>query len=244
MFTSDEIPRRSFLRAMSVGGSLLGTAGLLHGCATQAPLLREATHAPPPPASRRTTWDMSWVTRLSRPHRVVFDVTKISDGDALWQANTWMQGYADAEGATDDDLNAVLVFRHGAVAMLLNDEMWGRLDPAAARGSQAPATPAPSAPAMKRNPYLGDGSPPPAAGNGMHGRVTIRRLMSRGVIMLACNNALGGQAYSLKQKEGISEADAQAQVRASVVAGAYIMPNGIFSVARAQEAGCSLFMPG
>ena len=37
---------------------------------------------------------------------------------------------------------------------------------------------------------------------------------------------------------------AQAQVRASVADGVYVMPNGIYSVARAQEAGCSLFIPG
>jgi intracellular sulfur oxidation DsrE/DsrF family protein len=74
--------------------------------------------------------------------------------------------------------------------------------------------------------------------------MTVRKLMARGVIMLACNNALNGQAYTLKQKENISETEAQAQLRASVADGVYIMPNGIFSVARAQEAGCSLFMPG
>jgi len=74
--------------------------------------------------------------------------------------------------------------------------------------------------------------------------MTVRRLMARGVIILACNNALNGQAYTLKQKESISEPDAQAQIRASVADGVYVMPNGIFSVARAQEAGCALFMPG
>ena len=78
----------------------------------------------------------------------------------------------------------------------------------------------------------------------MGGQTTLRRLMSRGAIVLACNNALSGQAYGLKQKEGLSDADAYAQIRASVTPGVYVMPNGIFSVARAQEAGCSLFMPG
>jgi hypothetical protein len=244
MITPDEIPRRGFLRAMSLGTTLIGAGGLLEGCATQAPLLHEAVRTSPSTAPRRTTWDMSWVARLTRPHRVVFDVTKISDGDALWQTTSWMQGYAEAEGATDADLNAVLVFRHSAVAMVLSDEMWARLDPGGARpGQTAPTTTAPAT-AAKRNPYLGEIGAPPPPTNGMQGRVTIRRLMSRGVIMLACNNALNGQAYSLKQKEGLAEADAQAQVRTSVAEGVYVMPNGIFSVARAQEAGCSLFMPG
>jgi len=168
---------------------------------------------------------------------VVFDVTKISDGDALWQATSWMQGYAEAEGATDADLNAVLVFRHSAVTMVLNDAMWTRLGVASGRADSTAST------GPKRNPYLGDVTPV-AMTPGTHSPMTVRKLMARGVIMLACNNALNGQAYALKDKEKISETDAQAQVRASVADGVYIMPNGIFSVARAQEAGCSLFMPG
>src|SRR5215211_1807983 len=163
MFIPDEIPRRSFLRTMSLGTTLIGAGSLLEGCAPQAPLLHEAARTSPLAAPRRTTWDMSWVARLTRPHRVVFDVTKISDGDALWQTTSWMQGYADAEGATDADLNAVLVFRHGAVAMVLSDAMWARLDPGGARPTQPAATTPPSnnTTATKRNPYLGDTSAPP-----------------------------------------------------------------------------------
>jgi len=232
------IPRRSFLRTMSIGSSLVGAGGLLDACAGQSALAHGSTQSPQPAGARRTTWDMSWVSRVNRPHRVVFDVTKISDGDALWQTTSWMQGYAEAEGATDADLNAVLVFRHGAVVMVLDDAMWTRLGVSAGRADQ------PATAATKHNPYLGDVNPAPAPTNGMGGPMTIRRLMARGVIILACNNALNGQAYTLKDKEHLSETDAQAQVRASVAEGVYVMPNGIFSVARAQEAGCSLFIPG
>jgi len=222
---------------MSIGSSILGAGGLLDACAAQSTLARGGTQSPQPAGVRRTTWDMSWVSRVNRPHRVVFDVTKISDGDALWQTTSWMQGYAEAEGATDAELNAVLVFRHGAVVMVLDDAMWTRLGVSGGRTDQTGA-------ATKRNPYLGDVNPPPAPTTGMSGPMTIRRLMARGVIILACNNALNGQAYSLKEKEHLSETDAQAQVRSSVADGVYVMPNGIFSVARAQEAGCSLFNPG
>jgi intracellular sulfur oxidation DsrE/DsrF family protein len=230
------IPRRNFLRTMSIGSSLVGAGVLLDACASPS-LTQGVATAPQPASARRTNWDMSWVSRVNRPHRVVFDVTKTSDGDALWQATSWMQGYAEAEGATDADLNAVLVFRHAAVTMVLNDEMWARLGVSSGRTDSASST------APKRNPYLGEVNPAPAA-PGTHSPMTVRKLMARGVIMLACNNALNGQAYTLKQKENISETEAQAQLRASVADGVYIMPNGIFSVARAQEAGCSLFMPG
>jgi hypothetical protein len=240
------IPRRKFLRTVSLGTTMIGGASVLQACAAQSASARSVL--PPSPASRpqSTKWDMSWVARVNRPHRVVFDVAKVAEGVALFQASTWMYGYAEAEGATDNDLNAVLVFRHAAVTMVLGDAMWARLGISSgqthgAADSTATSTPKPP---TGRNPYLGDASPASEPPAGMDGRVTIRRLMSRGAIILACNNALRGQAYGLKEKENLSEADAYAQVRAAVTPGVYVMPNGIFSVARAQEAGCSLFMPG
>jgi intracellular sulfur oxidation DsrE/DsrF family protein len=227
--------RRHFLRAVSAGSSLLGIGALLEGCGVQSASARPA--APWPVPSRRGAWDMSWVGRVNRPHRVVFDITKISDGDALWQASSWMEGYAQAEGAGDSDLNAVLVFRHAAVTMVLEDEMWARLNTKASTPEQKPTA------ATQRNPYLGEATTAAASGSAT-GQMTIRRLMARGAIVLACNNALNGEAFSLKQRENISESEAQSQIRASVAHGVYVMPNGIFSVARAQEAGCALFIPG
>jgi hypothetical protein len=227
--------RRHFLRSVSTSSSLLGIGALLEGCGFQSASARPA--APSPTPARRGVWDMSWVARVNRPHRVVFDVTKVSDGDSLWQASSWMEGYAQAEGAGDSDLNAVLVFRHAAVTMVLEDQMWARLN------TKASTTDQKAVGATQRNPYLGDSTPAATSGGGM-GQMTIRRLMARGAIVLACNNALNGQAFSLKQRENISETDAQSQIRASVAPGVYVMPNGIFSVARAQEAGCALFIPG
>lgn len=237
------IPRRKFLRTVSLGTTMIGGASMLEACAANA----AGAGSPPTPArspSQNSKWDMSWVGRVNRPHRVVFDVTKVAEGQALWQASTWMRGYADAEGAKDDDLNLVLVFRHAAVTMVLDDAMWGRLGVAAEKAHGSADTTKSSPPPTGRNPYLGDANAPAASATGMGGPMTIRRLMNRGAIILACNNALSGQAFGLKEKEGLSEADAYAQIRAAVTPGVYVMPNGIFSVARAQEAGCSLFMPG
>jgi intracellular sulfur oxidation DsrE/DsrF family protein len=203
--------------------STLGAAGLLHAFA--APLAGAS------PTTPRETWDTSWVKRLTRPHRVVFDVTKINDGTAFWQSTSWMQGYAETENTTDADVNVVLVLRHEAVRMALNDAMWARLT---SDGTSS----------AKRNPWLGDTAADSASSGGMPGQVTLRKLMARGVIALACNNALNGQAFTLKTKEGVSEPDAQAQLRASVANGIYVVPNGVFAVGRAQEAGCALFIAG
>ncbi len=64
-------------------------------------------------------------------------------------------------------------------------------------------------------------------------------LISRGTIVLACNNALGGMIYQLSQKEKISRDEARKQVLATLVPGVYVMPTGVFAIAAAQDAGCS-----
>jgi intracellular sulfur oxidation DsrE/DsrF family protein len=64
-------------------------------------------------------------------------------------------------------------------------------------------------------------------------------LMKQGAVVLACNNALRGVAFMLRRKETSLSADAaMAEVRKSVLPGVYVMPNGIFAVSAAQDAGC------
>jgi intracellular sulfur oxidation DsrE/DsrF family protein len=71
-------------------------------------------------------WDMSWVERVNKPHRFVFDPTG-SGEMAIMQLGNWMQGFADAYGKSDADLNPVIVFRHEAVGVVLNDTMQTRI---------------------------------------------------------------------------------------------------------------------
>ena len=69
-------------------------------------------------------------------------------------------------------------------------------------------------------------------------------LVSRGAIVLACGLALN-RAYAMARKaEGLDAAGARALVRANLLPGTYVMPSGIFAVARAQEAGCNFLRAG
>ena len=164
------------------------------------------------------------------------------------QTALWMDGFMQAYGTSDEALNAVLVFRHEAVAMMLDDAMWARLAITTPSGNVAPgntqsspSTDASAAPG--RNPWLGVSAP--GTSPGPQGTdYTISALRARGVILLACNIALRGQVSRLRQKESLPEADAQQAIRNAVVPGCYIVPNGIFGVSRAQLAGCAYFAPG
>jgi intracellular sulfur oxidation DsrE/DsrF family protein len=227
-------PRRDFLRTVSLGSTVAAAAGL-QACASSVAAL---TTSPPKQAGRE--WDLSWVDRLKAPFRVVSNITQKNDL-GLMQTWMWMQGFQQAYGTEDNNLNAVLVFRHEAVAMMLDDAMWARMaitESSSGTGSGNTAAAPPG-----RNPWL---SKP--ASNGPSGSqdtdYTISALRARGVIMLACNMALRGQVSRLRQKENLTADDADRAIRNAIVPGCYIVPNGIFAVSRAQMAGCAYFSPG
>ena len=227
-------PRRDFLRTVSIGSTVVAAAGL-EACASSVAAI--TTSATPRQAS---SFDLSWVDRLKAPYRVAFNITQKNDL-GLMQAWMWMDGFRQAHGTEDKDLNAVLVFRHEAVAMMLDDAMWARMaimESSSGTGSGNTAAAPPG-----RNPWLA--KPETSAPSGSQDTdYTISALRARGVIMLACNMALRGQVSRLRQKENLTAEDADKAIRNAIVPGCYIVPNGIFAISRAQMAGCAYFSPG
>ena len=227
-------PRRDFLRTVSVGSAVAATAGL-QACASSVAAITTST--PPQPARG---FDLSWVDRLKAPYRVAFNITQKNDL-GLMQTWMWMDGFRQAYGTEDKDLNAVLVFRHEAVAMMLDDAMWARMGIMESSSGAGSGTTTAAPPG--RNPWLS--KPASSAPSGAQGTdYTISALRSRGVIMLACNVALRGQGSRLRQKENLPPDEADRAIRNAVVPGCYIVPNGIFGISRAEMAGCAYFAPG
>lgn len=218
MAEARKVPRREFVRTVSVS-SALAAATSLAGCATAG----GTAVVPALPGSGSSSWDMSWLDRLTAPHRVVFNVTERNE-IGLMQAGMLMDGHAAAEGLTDKDLNVVLVFRHQAVGLLVADDVWSELGYG-------------STPTAGGNPHRRDKSAPNEA-------ATLPELQRRGAILIACNIALRGTISRLKEKRGLSQEEAERVTKRSLIPGSYIMPNGVYAVARAQSAGCGYFRPG
>lgn len=243
---SSPTPRRGF-----VGRMLAGVAGLAGGALLGRDLAAQQGVIPAAsPATRAASdaWDMSWVDRVTGAHRMVFDSPEISDGVVLNQARTWMSGYAEVYGAKPSDMNAVVVIRHAAIPMILNDRLWDELDLgralAASAGGQRPMSgsvlpdPATGEPA-RRNPFLSANMKDGARHALILPDAGLDALMERGVIVLACNLALRRPVSMVSRKEGVDAATARAKVLANLVPGVIVMPSGIFATSRAQEAGCN-----
>lgn len=221
-------PRRRFI-ANVIGG----TAALAATGAVGASELLAQQQAPggipsyPPPQGG---WDLKWTERVEKArYRAVFDSANIEDGLAMTNAQVYMAGYKDVYNAADSEMAVVLVFRHQAIQVILNDALWDRAGYGEALKINDPATSAPS----KRNPWLGR-----AAADGAPARPgPLDGLMSRGAIVLCCNLALMRAAGQFARAQNMPVDEARKLFIDSVVPGVIRQTNGVFAVARAQAAG-------
>ncbi|MHB1223975.1 MAG: hypothetical protein ACYC2G_08020 [Gemmatimonadaceae bacterium] len=244
---SNATPRRGFVgrllagAAAAAGGALLG-----RDLGAQQRAVAPAGAAAGRPVS--AAWDMSWVDRITGTHRQVFDSPEIADGTVLHQARTWMSDYAEVYGVKPAQMSGVVVIRHAAIPMVLNDALWNELDLgrtlAKPNGDSPPMTPTilkdPSTgePA-RQNPFLTSS----LKGGARHALIWpdggFDSLMERGVIVLACNLALRRAVGLVVSHDGVDATAARAKVMANLLPGVIVMPSGIFAVTRAQEAGCN-----
>ena len=220
--------RRRFLGWLG-GASLAGAA---------VPALSTAAHAEPrPPHAPHPRpigdkWDMSWTDRVTGKHRAVFDSPEPAEGAALFRAVAWCEHYKEVYGVDRKDVSPVIVFRHKAIDLVMNDEYWKRfkvgkelkikhegkwaeVNPLSARSSAKPSEP---------------------------GKYTIESFLASGGIVLACSWAFGMVVSRFKEKDKLEQAAADAKARELLLPGVILQPNGIFAALRAQEAGCQYVM--
>lgn len=220
--------RRSFLQHVAAVGALAAGSAFTTACATTAGASGGVAAGAEPSASQ---WDMSWTKKLGK-FRTAYDSPEINYAAALHYASAAASGYREALNVTRE-FTPVLILRHSASVMVLSDDMWKRLALGESTKMKDPTT---GEPAL-RNPFIGHKS---GDGKGLVGADTaLDALMAAGAIVLTCNRALRGVASMLRQKEThFTGQTAQEEVRRHVLPGVYVMPNGVFAVSAAQDAGC------
>lgn len=225
----ENTPRREFIGQLATAAvALVGTAACAPAIASQQPATStapaangggaRAAAASAIPAAK-VTFDDSWTTRLTAPHKGVFDSPEIGDGIAVMQAQIWIRGNKEALGATDADTQAVLVLRHAAVPMVFNDALWEKYE----LGKETKTKDYRTKKFETRNPW----------------RATLESLQEKGSIVLGCNLAAMGFASRIAERTKQDVEAVRQEIRANLVKGAMLMPSGIYAVHRAQEAGCT-----
>ena len=240
--------RREFL------GQIAASAIVIAGTACASPASAGPTTAPTPvpgPTSNRgsstgqapapTHWDDSWFAKLTAKHKAVFDSPAFEDGLALAHVSGYIRAMHDAIGAGVDDVQIVLVMRHAAVPMTLNDAMWAKYEIGKERKVKDYSTDK----FATRNPFFA--APPSSSGSARPSpspdrpQPSLSWLASHGHILLGCDLAMRGVASVIAEKTKTEQHVVYEELKANLVPGVILQPTGVYAVHRAQEAGCTFF---
>jgi hypothetical protein len=164
----------------------------------------------------------NWPGTLQGRHRQVVDAYEVNAGFPLAFAYTFL--------VPNKSATAVVVLRHSAFPIALDNAMWKKYKIGESLKIIDPET---KAPAVK-NPFLR-----PKAGVLLVDDMALDRLLDRGVVFGACNLALLIQSKMLAGNAGVSAEEAAKEWAANVVSGITIIPSGTWGVNRAQELGCT-----
>jgi hypothetical protein len=199
-------------------GGIAGAAAL--GLLALLPRTSVATQVPP------QSDGSSWPGKLKRGHRQVVDAYEINNGHPLSFAYTFVAPNL----ASGDEATSVVVLRHMALPLALNDAMWSKYKVGKSLKIVDPATKLPAV----HNPYLR-----PKPGVLVVDDMAIHRLLEQGTLFGACHIALRSLSKKLAANAGVSADYAASEWEANVVPRITLIPSGAWAINRAQEAGCT-----
>jgi hypothetical protein len=177
-------------------------------------------------------WDTSWTGKLRGKYKAVFDNTEPESGYGVWRAAAWARQYMEVLKAAPADLSPIVVLRHSAIVLAMQNSFWEKYRIGADRKITHPLTGEPAA----KNPALldeRDGIPEPLNNAG------LAKQLGRGVTVLACNLALEDCVDLIARTDKVDAAEARKRALAYLVPGVILQPSGVFAVTLAQDAGAS-----
>jgi hypothetical protein len=158
----------------------------------------------------------------------------MSEGMGLWRALFWRNHYKQVYATEPGEMSAVLVIRHAAIALAMNDAYWTRFPIGKESKFRNPET--------KKwyvsNPIRTTPADTPPA----YADYSLEGFMTSGGIVLACNLAFREVVHRYRTGDKLSREEAEAKARANLIPGVMLQPSGIFAALRAQEAGCGYIM--
>lgn len=215
-------PRRGFLGGLAAGAAALVVGRWSTAGAELAPL----------PLTSAPAGD-EWLSKVKGKYRQVFDATSPNEGFPPVFALTFINTTKDAQKLTTDDVSAVVVFRHFAMPMLLNDKIWAKYKIGELINVKDPKTNAPAT----RNIFRAEMPLNP-------GLTYEQVIATRPVVFAACNMALTVFSGMAAPKAGVTADAAKKEWTANLVAGVALVPSGVYAVNRAQQTGCTYCWAG
>lgn len=207
--------RRSFFARAAAGVAALA-AGSSIARAAEAHGLAEAAS------------DDVWLGRIKGKHRQVFDCTSPNGGFGAAYALNYMDSHNAATATKDSQLTAVVVFRHFAMPLVVNDAIWAKYNVGSIINVTDPSTKSPATRNLFHNAIM------------MRPGLTYEKMITdRGAVIVACNLALTVISGLAAKNAGVSAEEAKAEWTANLIPGVALAHSGVYAVNRAQEKGCT-----
>jgi hypothetical protein len=170
-----------------------------------------------------------WLDALKGKHKQLVDAYAPNDGWPLGFTHTFLAT------AGKDTAGAVIVLRHFAMPIALQDSVWAKYKIGPSLKITDPATKE----IATKNPFL-----KPPHGALLVDDMSIDRLLARGVIVGACSVALAVLSGMFAANAGVTPDQAKAEWTAGILPGITLLPSGVWGVNRAQEKGCTYVAGG
>lgn len=220
--------RREFIERIGGSAAFLGLPAVLGAVPSDA----IPASSVPADAASDEPWDLRWADSIKAKHRVVVDCAEIEEGSGVFRASMWSKQYAAVMGAKPEEMQTVLVLRHNAIALAMQQTYWDAYGIGKKNNVKHPVTEQPT----DRNPALlnstQDGTPAD------FDAMALDQFIARGGIALGCGLAFGGCVSMIAGKDKLSADEARKKAMSLLVDGVVLQPSGIFAVIRAQQAGC------
>jgi hypothetical protein len=168
-------------------------------------------------------WDMTWTDKLKGKQSAVFDCTEPESGSGVWRAFVWKKQNAEVLKAAPGDFVPVIVLRHDAIILAMQQSFWDKYDIGTTKKVTDPVTDQPT----KSNPVLAESE----AG--------LRSQMASGAVALACNMAFQQCIDTIATHEKVGKDEAKKRAISALVPGVILQPSGVFAALHAQSVGAS-----
>ncbi|HTE31034.1 MAG TPA: hypothetical protein VK666_11720 [Chryseolinea sp.] len=177
----------------------------------------------------------TWFKKVKGKHKIVYDATEPNDGfPIIW---SWVFYQTNNQtGTPDNELSAVVVLRHGAIPLAMEDKLWEKYKFGETFKITDPNTTA----AATKNPFY----VPEAKMWIDFGIQGIKTLQTRGVMFCVCDMALTVNSVKTAAAMNLKAEDVKKEWVAGLLPGVQIVPSGVWAVGRAQEKGCAYCFAG
>jgi intracellular sulfur oxidation DsrE/DsrF family protein len=219
--------RRSFFGKLASGAAALGATTLIN----PGRILGETMRVAPLPDDNSFE---TWLSRIKGTHKQVFDCMMPDGGMPLAWTRVFLMTNK-AVGVEESDCSAVLVLRHEAIPLAMEDRLWAKYKFGKVFKVNDNST---KAPAIRNSFWKPKPKELPLPG------MAVNELLDSGVLVGVCDMALTVYSSIVAGQMNINADECKKDWVSGVLPGIEIVPSGVLAVNRAQEHGCTYCWAG